>query len=491
MSDDTYKVYPLTATDPYMPVRRSFARYVVPHLSGSAVKVYLHMLDDSYERVMVHDQLQWVFVTKPFSERQVAGAMDMARNSASSAIDELLAWNLIARVSPGTKTDAATYRVRLDVEVRVHADGRVEVTEIASGGDMAGEPRPVWAGSKDAPLPDGTGSKINPPNENGGSIFEPLKAQKLSRSLKGKGLPEKDEEKTTATPAATPPAADAADAADAVDAAAHAVDAAANPDPITPILEWIGFDDALTAVERKSLTVSTLLAWAYWVKLKQAERGSRVYNAVGLVRAQWRKQPRAQPRADLLRLARGWLAANADGRRALLDRLAEAPGYTNPAVADRDFERDFPDIPPILTAAVYAATGGELGPPSLMPPPAPEPREPRPVERAAPRPPANGAAVAPVPDLWRDALEELEMQMSQATYAAWLKGTTATLHGDELVVLVRNRYAVDWLENRLHNLITRTVAGVARRPIAVRYDAPPAVAAAASPGTPAPLGVAL
>ena len=33
--------------------------------------------------------------------------------------------------------------------------------------------------------------------------------------------------------------------------------------------------------------------------------------------------------------------------------------------------------------------------------------------------------------------------------------------------------AVDWLENRLHDLIQRTVASVAGRPIAIRYEVRP------------------
>jgi hypothetical protein len=193
-----YRAYPLTATDPYMPVRRSFVRLVVPRLSGSAVKVYLHMLDDSYERVPVHDQLQWAFVTKPFAERQVAEAMGMARNSASSAIDELLGWNLIARVSPGTKTEAATYRVRLDVEVRAHPDGRVEVATCTADSDSeetADRRAPVWTGPKIEPPADNGGSKIEPLPSARGSKIEPVEAQKLSRSLNSKASEEKKESK--------------------------------------------------------------------------------------------------------------------------------------------------------------------------------------------------------------------------------------------------------------------------------------------------------
>lgn len=242
---------------------------------------------------------------------------------------------------------------------------------------------------------------------------------------------------------------------------------AAAADPLQPILDWIGFDDTLTPKERQTLTVADLLACAYWVHRKRAEAGSRIYNPVGLMRSQWRNGKR--PTADFLRLARGWLSCGDDTRRALLDRLEWASDYGDP-----DFERDFPDIPPVLAAAVYTATNGALGPPSLMPPPAPppDPREPRPPVGPARVDPPRTAPQPTESTLWRDALAELEMQMTRATFAAWFQGTTATLDGDALTVHVRNHHAVDWLENRLHDLITRTVGSVAGRPLSVRYAIP-------------------
>ena len=62
--------------------------------------------------------------------------------------------------------------------------------------------------------------------------------------------------------------------------------------------------------------------------------------------------------------------------------------------------------------------------------------------------------------------------MTRATYTQWLAGTTATLDGDELTVHVRNQYAIAWLEDRLHDLVTRTVTAIAGRPITVRYESP-------------------
>lgn len=271
------------------------------------------------------------------------------------------------------------------------------------------------------------------------------------------------ENKTTSeTTPQTPPAAAAAEPP-----ATPLPAAAAAADPLQPILDWIGFDDTLQPKERAGMTVSDLLGWAYWARLKQAEPGSRIVNPVGWMRSQWRG---GRPlRADILRLARGWLLLDDDGRANLLDRLEWANDYDGHA--DSDFERDFPDIPPALAAAVHTATGGVLGPPSLMPPPPPpaDPREPRRAAHVAPRPPVPQATI-----LWRDALDELEMQMTKAVFTAYLHGTTAYLDGDELTVHVRSPYAAAHLAERLHDLVTRTVNARAGRPITVTYEAPAA-----------------
>lgn len=95
---------PLAAAD--VPVRRSFVRGAMPHLSGAAVKVYLHMLDIGYEM-------------SSFScpERSAARATGLARNSVSSAIQELLDRRLILLVRPGTKTRAADYQINAELAI--------------------------------------------------------------------------------------------------------------------------------------------------------------------------------------------------------------------------------------------------------------------------------------------------------------------------------------------------------------------------------------
>lgn len=259
--------------------------------------------------------------------------------------------------------------------------------------------------------------------------------------------------------APAPPAAPAASAPAAVAAA----------DPLAPILDWIEFDDALTPKERTTLDPPTLLAWAYWVKLKSAESGSRIHNPVGLVRAQWRSGKR--PRVDLLALARGWLALDDLARGRLLGRLEwvidyAQSGYPGDSRLDDD---EFPSLPLATAAAVYAATGGELGPPEFMPtrvipPPTPPPAAPPPVTDRSP------LTTDPWPH-WPAALAELEMQMTRATFATWLRGSTAVETPDGLTVHVANDHAVDWLANRLHPIVQRTVDAVAGRPLPVTYRA--------------------
>jgi chromosomal replication initiator protein len=71
---------------------------------------------------------------------------------------------------------------------------------------------------------------------------------------------------------------------------------------------------------------------------------------------------------------------------------------------------------------------------------------------------------------WKAALGELEMQMTRATFSTWLQGTRAlSCAGGEFVIGVRNDFAKDWLENRLLDLIIRTLSGVVGQRIRVRF----------------------
>ena len=60
--------------------------------------------------------------------------------------------------------------------------------------------------------------------------------------------------------------------------------------------------------------------------------------------------------------------------------------------------------------------------------------------------------------LWAAALGELELQMTRATFDAWLRDTHCVdTDGDTLIIAAKNEYAIDWLDNRLRTVIDRTL----------------------------------
>jgi DNA-binding MarR family transcriptional regulator len=61
--------------------------------------------------------------------------------------------------------------------------------------------------------------------------------------------------------------------------------------------------------------------------------------------------------------------------------------------------------------------------------------------------------------IWARCLEELELQMTRATFDTWLRGSHVVEAGDDsLTIGVRHAYAVDWLQYRLLPAILPTVA---------------------------------
>lgn len=71
---------------------------------------------------------------------------------------------------------------------------------------------------------------------------------------------------------------------------------------------------------------------------------------------------------------------------------------------------------------------------------------------------------------WKATLGELELQMTKATFNTWLKDARLLANeGDEYVIGVRNDYAKDWLENRLHDTILRTLSAITRKETKIRF----------------------
>ena len=76
----------------------------------------------------------------------------------------------------------------------------------------------------------------------------------------------------------------------------------------------------------------------------------------------------------------------------------------------------------------------------------------------------------PAETIWKATLGELELQMTKATFATWLKDARLlSYENGEYVIGVRNDYAKDWLENRLKETILRTLNAVAGQPVQMRF----------------------
>ena len=86
----------------------------------------------------------------------------------------------------------------------------------------------------------------------------------------------------------------------------------------------------------------------------------------------------------------------------------------------------------------------------------------------------QGAAttLASAQKVWQATLGELQLQMTKATFDTWLRGSRVVECADDgLVVHVRHTYAVDWLQNRLLDLIERTLQRHTGRQVSVTFTA--------------------
>ena len=72
--------------------------------------------------------------------------------------------------------------------------------------------------------------------------------------------------------------------------------------------------------------------------------------------------------------------------------------------------------------------------------------------------------------VWNAALGELELQMTKETFNTWVKPTTVvSWQNDNFVVGAPNGYIKDWLENRLHTPIQRTLSGIVGQNVSVQF----------------------
>jgi chromosomal replication initiation ATPase DnaA len=85
---------------------------------------------------------------------------------------------------------------------------------------------------------------------------------------------------------------------------------------------------------------------------------------------------------------------------------------------------------------------------------------------------------------WPAVLRELQSDMPKAAYDKWVRDAVLLSARDGTFVIgAQNAYARDWLEGRLASTITRLLAGICNRSVAVRFVD---VAAAGSGGSACP-----
>ncbi|HSH03573.1 MAG TPA: DnaA N-terminal domain-containing protein [Anaerolineae bacterium] len=190
-------------------------------------------------------------------------------------------------------------------------------------------------------------------------------------------------------------------------------------DELIKRLTAIGFDQPRRRLA--SLPRYELAAWLLWWEWLPSERRGLIKRPAGFIRS--RLQKGLWP-DDLIGL---WGAAASQ---------PVPPGSSRQLVA----------LPAILPEADETVVGRTVGEASGKIPAAREAR------------------------IWQTALDELALQMTQATFNSWLADSrlVGAVEG-VYTVLVRNEYAKDWLENRFKAMILRTLRVVAGGRVEVAF----------------------
>lgn len=73
-------------------------------------------------------------------------------------------------------------------------------------------------------------------------------------------------------------------------------------------------------------------------------------------------------------------------------------------------------------------------------------------------------------EIWQAALGELQLQMTRATFATWVKDTSVISYEDGTFIIgVHSSFAKDWLENRLMGTIKRTLVRIVGHAVEVKF----------------------
>lgn len=72
--------------------------------------------------------------------------------------------------------------------------------------------------------------------------------------------------------------------------------------------------------------------------------------------------------------------------------------------------------------------------------------------------------------VWQDTLDQLQLQMTKATFDTWVKNTRVVhQQGQFYTIGVRDNYAKAWLENRLHDTINRVLESMVESPVEINF----------------------
>lgn len=76
--------------------------------------------------------------------------------------------------------------------------------------------------------------------------------------------------------------------------------------------------------------------------------------------------------------------------------------------------------------------------------------------------------------IWQATLQELQLQMTKATFDTWVKNTRAISYKDGVFIVgAPDAFTKDWLENRLLTTVERIMVGIVGRPVEVQFIVEP------------------
>ena len=77
-------------------------------------------------------------------------------------------------------------------------------------------------------------------------------------------------------------------------------------------------------------------------------------------------------------------------------------------------------------------------------------------------------------ELWKAALGEIELQVSKANFKTWLQNTSIMDKKDGVVTIaVPNSFSKEWLENKYHKFILRSLRNIESEIKEVTYQIKP------------------